>query len=104
MLLGRDAGQATGQGQGIEGVDRAELAHHRAGLVGLKAADEMPVEGFKIGKLRLLGRCLLEPALAETALARSHRLPDPGDRLALTHRQQPAPGGQAGAHQGELLR
>ena len=35
------AGEALGQLQAVDGVDRAELAQHGAGLVGLEAADEI---------------------------------------------------------------
>ena len=90
LLLGGDAGQPLGQGHGIQGVNRAEAAHHAPGLVGLQPADEMPVEGLQISQLVLLGGGLLQPALSEAALTRRHCGTDRRSGMPLAHRQQPA--------------
>ena len=70
------------------------MAKHPAHLVGLKPADEMPVERPQVGQGLLLGDRLLQPAFGEAALAESHGAADGLDRLPLAHRQDPGRGRQ----------
>jgi len=67
---------------------------HTPGLVGLQAADEVPVERPEILELRLLGHRLLQPALTEAALTGSHGAADRLCGLSLAHGQQPRGGGK----------
>ena len=80
------------------------MAQHPARLVGLQAADEMPVERPEIGQGLLLGDRLLQPTFGEAALAEGHGAADGLSRLPLAHRQDPGRGGQPPAQfqQGSL--
>ena len=82
-------------------MDRAEVAHHTPGLIGLQPADEMPVEGRQIGQLGLLEHRLLQATFTKAALAGGHRFADPIRGLALAHRQQAAAWRQLGLEGGQ---
>jgi hypothetical protein len=77
------------------------VPHHPPHLIGLQAADEMPIERRQIDQLCLLGDGLLQATLAKAALAGSHRSPDGSCGLALAHRQQTATGRQLPPQLGE---